>query len=629
VPTPATPGSTLEWRDGQPLSRVFSDVYFSRASGIEETHHVFLRGNRLAQRFAALPPGGRFVIGETGFGTGRNFLCAWRLFDETAPRDARLHYVSAELYPLSAAELVEALALWPELADWRDELLSQYGPLAPGWQRFLFAGGRVCLTLLVGDARQTLRALDARMDAWFLDGFAPEKNPQLWEPDVLREVAAHSMPGATFGTYTAAGAVRRALEQVGFRVEKVRGYGPKRHMLRGEFAGTAVLRAPATRYERSATVIGGGLAGTAAAHSLAQRGWRVTLLERHATLAPEASGNPQGVLYARLSPAATPLSQLVLAGYQHTLRMLRALLPCDGDAWSDAPILQLVHDAQERRRQDRLVAFEMPAGLLRPVGQEEASALAGVPLPSGGLVFPGGGWVHPPALCRALVAQTGISPGLRRQAVRLVHEPSDGTWAAFSEDGCVVRSSVVVVAGATDSVRFEALSALPLRGVRGQITLVPATAASAELRAVLCGETYVAPARAGAHTAGATFTHEEHLEAKVADNAANLAALAQLAPGLHAALGGADLDPARLQGRAALRCVSPDYLPIVGAMADGQGRPLPGLLVSTAHGSRGLITAPLAGEILAALVEDEPAPLPRELMQAVAPRRFRAATPAR
>jgi tRNA 5-methylaminomethyl-2-thiouridine biosynthesis bifunctional protein len=161
-----------------------------------------------------------------------------------------------------------------------------------------------------------------------------------------------------------------------------------------------------------------------------------------------------------------------------------------------------------------------------------------------------------------------------------------------------------------------------LRAVRGQVTFLPATAASGSLRAVLCAETYVAPARGGLHTAGATFRHEEDVDATVEDNADNLSALARLAPELHAALGGANLDPARLQGRAALRCVSPDYLPIVGAVTDSTGQPLPGLFVSTAHGSRGLITAPLAGEILAALAEDEPAPLPRALMSAVAPVRF-------
>jgi tRNA 5-methylaminomethyl-2-thiouridine biosynthesis bifunctional protein len=622
----------LDWQDGQPISRIFADVYFSRASGIEETRHVFLYSNHLPERFAALTQDAHFVIGETGFGTGLNFLCAWQLFEQVAPPGARLHFVSTELYPLSGDELRDALGLWPALEDYSRALLSQCGPLAPGWHRFVFAQGRVILTLIVGDARQTLAQLDAQVDAWFLDGFSPAKNPQLWEAGVLRAIAEHSRPGATFGTYTAAGAVRRGLDEVGFRVEKVRGYGPKRDMLRGEYAGTASLRAPRVRYLRSAVVIGGGLAGTAAARSLAMRGWRVTLLERHDALAAEASGNPQGVLYARLSPAATPLSQLVLAGYQYTLRVLRALLPCDGEAWSDAPILQLAHDEQETRRQSRLLELGLPAGLVRAADQEDASRLAGIDLPSGGLLFAGGGWVHPPALCRAQVAHPGITVMLHRHALGLERDPAADTWRVVAGKACLAEAPVLVVAGAAQTLAFEQLAHLPLRTVRGQVTSLPETSASRALRAVLCSESYVAPARAGLHTAGATFTHDDQVDPTAADNAQNLAALAELAPGLYAALDGAALDAASLVGRAAFRCVSPDYLPVVGAASDRAGEALPALFLSTAHGSRGLITAPLAGEMLAALVDAGPAPVSRALMDAMAPGRFatrRVGSPAR
>ena len=305
---PLTSGTPLlDWQDGQPVSRRFGDVYFSRASGIDETRHVFLAGNRLAQRFAALTADAVFGIGETGFGTGLNFLCAWRLFDQTAPPGARLHFVSAELDPLPAHELEAALALWPELAHWRTALLLQYGALPPGWHRFVFDGGRVMLTLVVGDARETLAQLDARVDAWFLDGFSPAKNAELWEPGVLRAVADHSRPGATFATYTCAGAVRRGLEQAGFRVEKSAGFGPKREMLRGELAAVGGAPAQDSLVGREAIVVGGGLAGTSAARSLAQRGWHVQLIERHSQLAAGASGNPQGILYARLSAAQDPV----------------------------------------------------------------------------------------------------------------------------------------------------------------------------------------------------------------------------------------------------------------------------------------------------------------------------------
>lgn len=165
------PFAQLSWsEDGQPFSTRFDDVYFSRESGLAETRHVFLQHNDLSRRWRALPPGTRFCIGETGFGTGLNFLCAWQLWDELAPADARLHFVSCEKYPLRREDLQRALALWTELTPWADQLLAQYSDLAPGWQHFNLADGRVTLTLLIGDVLDTLPQLDARVDAWFLDG---------------------------------------------------------------------------------------------------------------------------------------------------------------------------------------------------------------------------------------------------------------------------------------------------------------------------------------------------------------------------------------------------------------------------------------------------------------------------
>jgi len=219
----------LDWRDGQPYSRLFGDIYFSRDSGLEETRHVFLRHNRLQERWQALGDAAMFTVAETGFGTGLNFLCAWQLWREVAAPNARLHFVSTEKHPLTQEELAQTLALWPELAELAGHLLAQYR--APG--PMLFNDGQVALTLLLGDARETLAQLPGKVDAWFLDGFAPAKNPELWQPDLFQTMAGLSAPGATFATYTCAGAVKRGLAAVGFQVEKVPGFGSKREMLRG------------------------------------------------------------------------------------------------------------------------------------------------------------------------------------------------------------------------------------------------------------------------------------------------------------------------------------------------------------------------------------------------------------
>ncbi|WP_434628145.1 bifunctional tRNA (5-methylaminomethyl-2-thiouridine)(34)-methyltransferase MnmD/FAD-dependent 5-carboxymethylaminomethyl-2-thiouridine(34) oxidoreductase MnmC [Chromobacterium sp. CV08] len=642
------PHAELAWQDGQPQSVAFGDVYFSRDSGLEETRHVFLRHNQLEERFAALRPASQFVIAETGFGTGLNFLCAWQCFAAQAPADARLHFVSAEKYPLTPADLARALALWPQLAALSTELLEQYDALTPGWHRFVLAEGRVMLTLMIGDVLDVLPRLDARVDAWFLDGFAPSRNPDMWQQALFDQMARLSAPGASFATFTSAGEVRRGLAAAGFDVRKAPGHGRKRHICHGWIAEPPspgwqppwYARPPQRWRERSAIVVGGGISGAATARSLAGRGWQVTLIERLPHLAGAASGNPQGVLYAKLSPHLTPLSRLVLAGYGYSLRTLRRLLPQGAD-WQACGVLQLAHDEQEAAKQQALARLGLPPAVVRPLDRDEASEMAGVALPQGGLFFPQGGWAHPPALVRRLAEHPNIALRAGRTALELSYDPAQRSWTASDESGALAVASVVVLAGAAETAQFDPASHLPLKKIRGQITSIAATEQSARLRTVLCGEGYVSPARQGRHCLGATFKFDDDdLALRDGEHRENLAMLAELSPALRASL--ADDAPEQLEGRASYRCTSPDYLPLIGPLAaardfvdryrdlarDATLKPeqacpwLEGLYVNTAHGSRGLITAPLSGEILAALLEGEPAPLPTELMQAVHPSRF-------
>ena len=213
----------VSWRDDKtPVSRRFDDPYFSVVDGLAETRHVFLDGNDLPQRFA---PG--FQIAELGFGTGLNALAAWQAWRE-AGVDGALHFTSFEAYPLSAKDMARALDGFASLGATRDLLCAAVGP-AGG--RYEFDG--LILDLIVGDARMTLAQWQGRADAWFLDGFSPAKNPELWEPGLMSEVAGHTKAGGTLATYSAAGAVRRALEAAGFGVTRVHGFGKKRHMTRG------------------------------------------------------------------------------------------------------------------------------------------------------------------------------------------------------------------------------------------------------------------------------------------------------------------------------------------------------------------------------------------------------------
>lgn len=641
----------IDWDEqGNPHSREFSDVYFATGAGLEETRHVFLVQNDLRDRFSALPENGRLVIGETGFGTGLNFLCAWQLFAECASASARLHFVSVEKFPLSQSDLHRALALWPELSPFSGPLLEQYVAVHEGFQRLVFDGGRVTLTLLIGDVLDMLPQLDGQIDAWFLDGFAPAKNPEMWTPELFAELARLAAPNSTIGTFTSTGWVRRALNAAGFKMKRVPGIGHKWEVLRGTFLGWPEDAAPTPAIkpwfarpapltgDRKAMVIGGGMAGCTTAASLAARGWQVTLLERHNDLAQEASGNPQGVLYLKLSAHGTALSQLILSGFGYTRRMLERLQK--GVDWDACGVLQLAFNDKEAQRQAQLAAA-FPEELLHLLDKPAAEARSGVQLGQGGLFFPEGGWVHPPALCHAHANHPNIRLQLHHNVVELRRE--SGQWHAWDGDLLLDQAEVVVLAGAADIKQFPLSAALPLKRIRGQITRLAQTEASKALSTVVCAEGYVAPARLGEHTLGASFDFtNEDLSTTTADHLGNLQLLQEISPDLSERLDTTHLPTEQLEGRAAFRCTSPDYLPIIGPLADKgtfvqtyaalskDARQIPeapcpwldGLYINSGHGSRGLITAPLCAELLAAWLDNEPLPLPRNVAEACHPNRF-------
>ena len=638
----------LHWDDqGQPLSSAYDDVYFSRESGLEETRYVFLQHNRLAERFTALREHDCMVVGETGFGTGLNFLCCWQLFERQAPSDARLHFISAERFPLQPTDLQQALALWPELEDYSRQLLHAYRVIQPGMQTLLLAGGRVQLTLLVGEACEQLAQLDGQVDAWFLDGFAPAKNPDMWTEALFSQLARLSAPGATLATFTSAGFVRRGLQAAGFAMQRTPGFGRKREMLCGQLENAPLAEWQAPWFARPsrrlsakkhAIVVGAGLAGCATARSLANRGWQVTVLEREARIAGQASGNAQGMLYLKLSAAHTPLSQLVLAGFGFSRRLLQQWP--NSDHWQACGLLQLAWNPQESKRQQQLVAA-FSNDLLQPLNAREATTVAGIGLEHGGLFYPDSGWISPAHWCRWLLDHPLITLETSAAVAQLQFE--EPHWQVLTTDGRHWQAPVVVLANAADAAQLSQAAHLPLKAIRGQTSLLPASPASSVLRCVVSADGYVAPAHNGQHCTGASFVFDNPSTAlNGQEQLDNIQRLQQLSPELYRAMGGDALQQAALAGHAAQRCSTPDYLPLVGPLADAEiftsryaglrhnarlqaDTPcpwLPGLYVNLAHGSRGLVTAPLSGELLAGWICNEPLPLPRQVAEACHPNRF-------
>ena len=639
----------LEWRDnGVPVSTEYDDIYFCTDSGLQETFHTFLQHNQLPERFSALTAGECFTIGETGFGTGLNFMSAWRLFDEQADNQARLHFISTEKHPMQSEDWHRALLLWPELARYSEQLKRIYLPACPGQQHFVFDNGRVRLTLLIGDAKNTLPGFCGTIDAWFLDGFSPAKNPEMWQPELFHSMATKSHKNTTYATFTAARAVRDGLANAGFSVAKTGGFGKKRDMIKGQLIACEENRTfipgwqspPTFRARNSrAIVIGGGLAGTSTARALAQRGWRVTLLEQHDALASEASGNPQGILYTKLSAHRTPLSQLVLQGYLYSINLLKSLEGEYDGLWQQTGVIQLATSGSDRQRH-RLLAQQYNSDLLSWLQAEQLSEYSGIPVAHDGLFFPHAGWVNPELFCQALARHDNIEL-VTRQAVHTL-EKDNSEWVLLDKlQREINRCETIVMAGGIHSTRLSQLQAFPMKAIRGQITEVQETAASTWLSACICDKGYIAPASLGRHTLGATFDFNDNCnQVRNEDHQRNLAQLDQWLPEVMTALGGNQIEITG--GRTGFRCTSPDYLPLVGAVVDKNAfmtrfsalslnarqeifaMPgyLEGLYINTGHGSRGLVTCPLAGEVLAAMITGDSLCIPETLRQQLNPSRF-------
>lgn len=233
---PAWQHAKLAWHDQQPFSAEYQDIYFSTDNGLLETEYVFLQGNNLFDRWQQANMN-IFTIAETGFGTGLNFLSAAKLWLETAPKQATLHFISVEKHPLTLQDITSALQLWPDLSQLCLPLLAQY-PLLIDQKKISLYDGRVQLTLLIGDATEQLSRITDQADAWFLDGFSPTKNPEMWQTALFEQIAMHSHAATTFATFTSAGMVRRGLAAAGFQVNKRAGFGKKREMIYGQLGET-------------------------------------------------------------------------------------------------------------------------------------------------------------------------------------------------------------------------------------------------------------------------------------------------------------------------------------------------------------------------------------------------------
>lgn len=582
----------VDWgADGTPRSPRFDDIYRPAAGGLAQARHVFLGGCGLPGAWAGRR---QWRILETGFGLGLNFLAAWQAWRDDPQRPGLLHFVSVEAFPVAAHDLLRSTQAHPELLPLAQQLAAQWDGLLPGFHRLAFEGGRVLLTLCVGDVGAMLREQAFLADSMFLDGFDPRTNPAMWDLQVFKAVARLAHRGTGLATWSAAGEVRRGLAQCGFRIEKADGLPPKLHCVRGVFDPAWEPKGLAARTDvppGRCAVVGGGLAGAAAAASLARRGWQVQVLDAAERPAAGASGLPAGLLAPHQSPDDNLLSRLSRAGVRATLQQADTLLAAGPD-WSPTGVL-------ERRIDDD-----------RPPPHESVWTRAAA---GGDWWHEQAAWVRPGALVEAWLRQGGIV--WRGGCAVSALERNGAHWSVRGAGAAVLAEvDLVVVAAAHASARLLG-DRVTLHPVRGQVSWSTARAlpAGTPSHPVNGNGHFVphVPMPAGdAWLCGSTYGRgETTLEARAEDHLANLDRLRVLLPHVAAALA-----PVFMRGEVrawtGVRCASQDRRPLAGPVENG-------LWVVTALGSRGLTFSVLCAELVAARLHGEPWPVERTLGTAV------------
>ena len=617
--------------DGVPFSARYRDIYHPRAGALTQARHVFIHGNGLPGRWQGRE---RFVVLETGFGLGNNFLATWQAWRDDPQRCARLVFISVEAHPLSRDELARAHAgsALPELAG---ELQRAWPPLTPNLHTLDFDAERVRLLLAFGDVQAWLPELVASVDAFYLDGFAPASNPRMWDQRVCKALSRLAAPGATLATWSAAQALRQHLRTAGFEVTLGQGTGGKRDITLARFAPAfAPRRAPArtaarAEVETRALIIGAGLAGCAAAWALAEQGWRSTLFERHPQIAAEASGNPAGLFHGIVNAQDGVHARFNRAAALRARQAVQVALDAHGVAGAVNGLLRLDSDASPARMRAMLRALGLPGDYVQALDADEASARGGIALRHAAWFYPGGGWVDPAGLARAWLERAAPQAELRCGTAIHALQRSDSGWRLLDVTGRTLdEAPTIVFANAGAALPLLGRPDWPIDKVRGQISTLPA-AALALPRIPVAGAGYLLPELGGGRAMfGATAQRgDDDASVRADDHRANLDQLAQLVG--HPI----DADPATMQGRTAWRWSAVDRLPLIGAVPDPDAPALrldqprfvprvPGLFVFTALGSRGITWSALGAELLASWISGAPTPVEASLIDAVDPARF-------
>ncbi|WP_367106329.1 FAD-dependent 5-carboxymethylaminomethyl-2-thiouridine(34) oxidoreductase MnmC [uncultured Psychrobacter sp.] len=646
-----------------PVSGEFGDVYFSHADGLAESRHVFLDNNWLPERLVNLRSYQSFTVAELGFGTGLNVLALWQLWRQLRAvyshlTTARLHIITTEKHPITLADLTQILGLWrqraPELAELIDKLLSAYPTLIAGCHRLCFNEDDLILDIWLGDAAISLAKLEtqviseqtAHVDAWFLDGFAPSCNESLWTTAIFAQIQRLSHTGTTAATYSCAGVVKRGLQAGGFSIKKVKGFGRKREML------TAVMKdnletkdLTSIKSDQKTTpkldhiiVIGAGVSGLMAAWSLANRGIKVTLLDKIAPLAG-ASGNPRALLAPKMTPIHHADEHLHTIGYLYSSRLYRQLNNM-ATINNTAPIIEMTGalDLLMKANVTTEQIADYPDSMATTLSNDQAQQNSGLKVQdlSENLYLPQSGLVNPQSLKQVVLAHALIS--FCQIAVDDIEETQ--TQISISGKGkeqntLVIAADNVVICAAFESHYLDK-RIFDCRKIRGQLSWFIATEAQiASLPKI--------PLKYGGYCTafmgqkddsdlnnveeaqthfllGASFIRNDTAtDIRASEHKVGREKLVTVIPELEAIV---PVDTDKWQARAGVRTQTPDYHPMVGQLGNSAR-----LWTLSAMGAKGYAFAPICAEALADMMLGDFAPLSASMLSKLSPNRSRLQTP--
>lgn len=644
-------------QENTPVSDKFDDVYFSNQDGLAEMHYVFLEGNQLWERWVNYQEA-YFVIAETGFGTGLNFFAVTSLFREFRQKypDSplkHLYFISFEKYPLPLDTLQQAHLAYPQFSHLAQHLQQHWLNPIQGCYRFHF--DETTLDLWFGDIAENLPQLgdymNGKIDAWFLDGFAPSKNPDMWNEQLYQQMFRFTKPQGTFATFTAASAVRKGLENAGFDITKRKGFGKKRECLSGQktqekptaLSAPWFHSQPANLNKQDIAIIGGGIASLCTAISLVKRGAKITIYCEAEQTALNASGNKQGAFYPQLSDDNDRNIRFYIHAFAYGHQFLQWAIQQQIEFEHEfCGVALCAYNEKAESKLNKIAELNLPSDLYQSLSQSELSEKVGLPLPFGGAFIPQGAWLAPRQLVQhtfAFLEKQGVQIKTSQKATAL--SQTENGWQITTAENETFCHEVVILANGHKLTEFEQTQKLPLYPVRGQVSQIPTSENLLKLKTVLCYDGYLTPVDQAktSHCIGASHVRDNATrEFSLTEQQENQQKIQQNIPEEWTK----EVDTSGNLARIGVRCSVRDLTPMMGAVPHfsaqqtqyqnlfnlrrrkqpiEQAENYPNLYLIGALGSRGLTSAPFLGETLASLIYGEPLPMSEDLIHNLMPNR--------